>query len=86
MDGIGYAAAMEAAYNVSRPPNTEVFMNEEYAAWWVVGRETLGLIGETWLQKETMSEKTGFSPLDINQAIQFGSPPNQPGCLCCRLT
>ncbi len=71
------AAAMEAAYNIARPPTAEVFMNEEYAAWWVVGRETLGLIGEAWLQNETMPEKTGFSPLDIDQAIQFGSPPSQ---------
>jgi hypothetical protein len=71
------AAAMEAAYNITRPPNAEVFMNEEYAAWWVVGRETLGLLGETLFQMETMPEMTGFSPLEIDQAIQFSAPPSQ---------
>mgnify|MGYP001426985750 CR=1 FL=1 len=71
------ASAMEAAYNIARPPNAEVFMNEEYAAWRVVGRETLGLLGDSLLMVETMPETVGFSALDIDQAIQFGAPPSQ---------
>ncbi|MDP1624751.1 MAG: hypothetical protein Q8L64_03170 [bacterium] len=75
------AAAMEAAYNVARPPNAEIFMNlrdhDEYVAWWVVGKETLGLLGDFLLMAETMPETVGFSALDIDQAIQFGSPPGR---------
>jgi hypothetical protein len=75
------ASAMEAAYNVARPPNAEIFMNlrdyDEYVAWWVVGKETLGLLGDFLFMVETMPETVGFSALDIEQAIQFGSPPRQ---------
>lgn len=75
------AAAMEAAYNVTRPPDAEIFMNlrdhDEYVAWWVVGKETLGLLGDFLLMAETMPEAVGFSALDIDQAIQFGAPPSQ---------
>jgi hypothetical protein len=67
--------AMEFAYNVSRPPSYEAFGAEEFIAWWVVGRETLGLISEPLLsQKAMMVDMIGFDILEVDQAAMFNVP------------
>ena len=67
--------AMEVAYNVTRPPNYEAFSDEEYISWWVVGRETLGLIGEPLLSWEIMMvDMIGFDILEVDQAAMFNVP------------
>jgi hypothetical protein len=72
-------SALEAAYNVARPPSIEVFSKfdeyVEYRAWWTVIRESAWFLHQNWVgfTLETMPEKVGFSTLDVDQAIRFGS-------------
>lgn len=71
-------SAIESAYNATRPPDAEVFANvrekdESYKVWWVVWRRTSGLLLEPWLMLETMPNRVGFSALEVDQVIQFGT-------------
>jgi hypothetical protein len=75
------ASAMEAAYNVTRPPIAKEFgnwsENSEYIPWWVVARETLWVYTNSASVLETMPEMVGFSALEVDQAILFGSSPSE---------
>jgi hypothetical protein len=76
-------SAMESAYAATRPANAAEFSNyaelgDPYTVWWVAVRniqsslliKTLG-----WL--ETMPEVVGFSSLDVDRTLEFGTPPNK---------
>lgn len=74
-------SAVEDTYNVTRPPSTEAFADFEehvkYLAWWVVMRESASFLLQNMIRPliETMPERVGFSTLEVEQAIQFGSSP-----------
>jgi len=75
-------SAMESAYNATRPADAKAFGNARegdvsYKVWWVVWRSLSGLLQEPWLALETMPESVGFSALEVDQAIQFGTQPSQ---------
>ena len=75
-------SAIESAYDATRPADAGAFATARdgdvpYKVWWVVWRGLSGFLQEPWLVLETMPEKVGFSALEVDQAIHFGTQPSQ---------
>lgn len=75
-------SALESAYNVTRPADAEAFGNaregdESSKVWWVILRGISWGLQEPWLVLETMPKMVGFSALEVDHAIQFGTQPSQ---------
>jgi len=74
-------SALESAYNATRPANAEEFskfeeLGESYTVWYVGIRQIQNLlISQTFMTVESMPEKVGFSTLDVDQSLTFGTPP-----------
>ncbi|MBN1629361.1 MAG: hypothetical protein JW990_06345, partial [Thermoleophilia bacterium] len=73
--------AMESAYDAIRPVDAEEFagLSESdvpHSVWWVVFRGAAWSISDYWLAwLEDGPQMVGFSPLEVDQAVQFGVPP-----------
>jgi len=74
-------SALESAYNATRPANAEEFskfdeLGESYTVWYVGIRQIQNLlISQTFMSLESMPGKVGFSMLDVDQSLAFGTPP-----------
>jgi hypothetical protein len=84
-DGFIYFAdysAMESAYNATRPADAEEFADlqesdEAHKVWSVLFQGTTWFYSQYWpVGLETGPETVGFSPLEVDQAIQWRVPPS----------
>jgi hypothetical protein len=74
-------SAMESAYGATRPADAEEFAalpaDAPHNVWWVLFRGSAWIFGGPYWQVmlEDGPDTVGFSPLQVDQAIQFGAPP-----------
>jgi hypothetical protein len=75
-------AAMASAYDAARPATAEEALDPSGAdqavqVWWAVFMNSAWSYSPYWqVAVETGPEMVGFSPLDVDQALQFGVPPS----------
>ncbi len=75
-------SAMDSAYHATRPADAQEFAgiseaDEAHKVWWALLRGIAWSYSRYWQAgMETGPAAVGFSPLEVDQAVQFGVPPS----------